>query len=117
MMSASQGALMVVELLFFMLNQLPIEFVGKQVDGCVHILVFGIGNDLSPRYVQRGLGLLPEFFDLKDDLYGNDAVEMAFYPLEFLLDVVTQGFSDFKVKASDVDLHTASPIATCELTG
>ena len=69
---------MVVELFLFVFDELPIKLVRKQIDRGVHVTVLGVGNNFAASYMQRRFGLLPQLLDLKNDLNGNDAIEMPF---------------------------------------
>src|SRR3546814_11019849 len=82
--------------------------------GSVHVFVIGDGHDFAACDVQGCFGFLLEFLDLEDHLNADDAVEVASKPIEFLLDVVTQGIGYFQLNTTVVDLHTAISFALYE---
>src|SRR5690606_3201517 len=71
-LSASRGALQATQLLFLVLDQLSVEFVGQQVDGRIHIFVLGVGYYLTAGNVQGRFDLLLQLLDLHDDLHIGD---------------------------------------------
>jgi len=116
-MLAGRGALQAFELLFIVLDELTVEFIGQQVDGSVHILVFGVGDDFAAGDVQGGFDLLFEFLDLHGHLYVGDLVEVAFQSAQFLADIVTQGVGHIQLMSTDVDLHTTFSLLHCVRDG
>src|SRR5690606_35348040 len=93
--SANQSALGVIKLFFLMLDKLAVELIYQEVDRRVHVLMFGIGNYLAACHMQCGFGFLLEFFDLENNLDGNDAIKMAFQSLALLVEVGTKRVRSF----------------------
>ena len=77
----------VVGLHFLVLDDPPVELVGQQIDGGVHVFLGGVGMNGIAAHMQCGFGLLSELFDRQDAMDVDYVIEMARDPFEFLLDV------------------------------
>src|ERR1700704_5166416 len=77
----------VIGLHFLVFDDAPVELVGEQVDGGVHVFLGGVGVDGITAYMQSGFGLLSEFLNSQHAMHVDYMVEMARNSLEFLFDV------------------------------
>ncbi|MGY8712143.1 hypothetical protein RAD16_41020, partial [Bradyrhizobium sp. 18BD] len=103
------GALQAIDILFLVLDELAVKFIGKQVYGSVHIGLFGVGYDFAPGNMEDGFGFLSYLLDFQDDLHIGDLVKMPLQSAHFLSHVIAQSVGDFELMTANVQLHTASP--------
>src|SRR6185312_4440927 len=92
--------------LFLVFLDAPIELVGHQVDGRIHVLFRGICVNRAAADVQRRFGLLSQFLHRQHTVNVDDLIEVASDALELPLHVDAQGRGDLHVMAGDVELHT-----------
>ena len=81
---------MVTAHFFLMLARLLIEFVGEQVDRCIHVVCNGFGVQVGATGMNRGFGLLPDLLDTEHDVGADQVIEVSFDALEFVLHIVAQ---------------------------
>jgi hypothetical protein len=72
-----------VYVLFFVLQDLPVQLIHQRINGSVHIAVFGLGVNLTADHVERSFRHLANFFHLKGDLAITDVVKVAFKLFKF----------------------------------
>ena len=92
--------------LFLVFLDAPIELVGQQVDGGIHVLFRGIGMNRVAADVQRRFGLLSQLLHRQHTVNVDDLIEVPRDALELLLHVSAQGRSDLDMMAGDVELHS-----------
>src|SRR5690606_3279589 len=105
-LASLQGAVVVG--FFLVLLHATIELVGQGVDGCVHILLNGIGVDCASIHENGCLGFVSQLLDGEDAMNVYDPVGMSDNPVEFLLHISLERGSDIDMMARDVQLHDAS---------
>src|SRR5262245_18203270 len=72
----------VVGLHLLVLDDTPIELVGEQVDGGVHVFLGGFGVHGIAAHMQSGFGLLSELLNCQHAMHVDNVVEMTRNPLE-----------------------------------
>ena len=80
---------MVLDLLLELLA-LSVELVDQAIDGGVHVFLLVLGEQVGAADMQRGLGLVTEFFDGEDDMDIDGLVEVPVEALDLLVDVAAQ---------------------------
>src|SRR5687767_8359199 len=58
-----------VGLHFLALDHAPVELVGQQIDGSVHVFLCGVGMNGITAYMQCGFGLLSELLNGEDAMH------------------------------------------------
>ena len=84
---------------FLVLENLPVQLVDQRIDSGVHILVLGLGVDLSTDHVQGRFCNLTHLLHFQGHLAVADVVEMALQFTELLGNIVFQGGSQINVMA------------------
>src|SRR5690554_2411075 len=107
-------SLLSTDVLFLVLDQLSVKTVDQQVDGGIHVGVFGFGNQVGSGHVQGTFGFLLQFVYLEGDLGADDLVEVAFQTCHLFGHVVTQGIGYIKLETGNFQLHNTSPVRLCE---
>lgn len=92
-------------MLLFVLEKLPVEFVGQTVDGDVEVVFGVLGEQMGPLNVNSRLGLLSVRLDRQYDVDFHHPFEMSIKSLEFFENVGSDAFCHFNVVAGDFNLH------------
>src|SRR5690554_3463041 len=88
-----------VYVLFFVLEDLPVQLVDQRVNSRVHILIFCLCVDLTTDDMQGGFGHLTYFLNFQRHLTVTDVVKVTLKLLELGVNVILQCGGQFYVMA------------------
>lgn len=86
-----------IDELFLVLSDAPVELVDKAVNCSVHIFFYGVSVNLAAVYVDCSLCFVPQLFDREYAVYSGDEVKMAADFFDFGFNITTKCFSYFDV--------------------
>src|SRR5690606_15337160 len=89
----------------FVLDDLAVDLVGQQIDGCVEILVDGRAVYVLAAQAHGDLGGMLQTFYREYDLCVYDIVKMPRYPRHFVHYIFPDGGSYFQVTTTDAQVH------------
>src|SRR4249919_1266721 len=96
---------MVVDDFFLVFHEQPVELVGEQVDGGIHVDGGGIGMQHASGNGNGSLGLVIGFVETEHGAYVEGLVEVAFQSRQLAVHVVSQRAGDFNLLAVGFDTH------------
>lgn len=94
----------------FVFQNLAIEFVGKRIDGGIHIRTLGIGMQGRAFGMDSRLGEMTILFDVQD--YGSvgEVIEVFLNSADFFGGVILKRFGNGDLVSTDSNLHTTSSL-------
>ena len=86
-----------IDELFLVFSDAPVEFVDEAVYGGVHVLFYGVSVYLAAVYLDCSLCLVPQLFDREYAVHSGDEIKMAAEFFDFGFNITTKCFSYFDV--------------------
>lgn len=108
---ANGRALLSVFDLFFLFDELAVEFICQHVNCCIKIFGLGVGENLTACQADSGFGLLSLLFNAQDDIHVIYPVKVPFQSVELADYIVAQGIGDIDMVTTNVDLHSKDSFA------
>ena len=98
-------AIALIVLLLLVTDDLTIQCMNQRVNGGVHIGIGGFDEQITTIDVYIGFHVLVQLLDRKDDADINGVIKVSFDALQFVHDIVPDGWGNFDMLSCNRDIH------------